>query len=140
MGIGIGLSLILLSILAVPSLILSKKPDAKELIDKIAPYQGWIGLIGCLWGVWGIIHFILNIGMIGSLPIWWIVAMAASVTLAALGFILGYNLIAKYALSKNEAAKAKGEALLQKLASVQGKLGILGLILGALTIVVDIIY
>jgi len=37
-----GITLVLLSIIAVPSLILSKKPDAKELLKKIEPYQGWI--------------------------------------------------------------------------------------------------
>jgi len=40
-----GITLILLSIVAVPSLILSKKPNAKELLEKVEPYQGWIGLV-----------------------------------------------------------------------------------------------
>jgi hypothetical protein len=35
-----GITLIVLSILAVPSLILSKKPEAKEYLDKFAPYHG----------------------------------------------------------------------------------------------------
>lgn len=35
-----GITLILLSILAVPSLLLSKRPDARELLEKIEPYQG----------------------------------------------------------------------------------------------------
>ena len=34
-----GISLIFLSLLAVPSLILKRRPDAKEVLDKIAPYQ-----------------------------------------------------------------------------------------------------
>jgi len=34
------ITLILLSIIAVPSLILSKKPNAKELLEKVEPYQG----------------------------------------------------------------------------------------------------
>ena len=50
-----GITLILLSIIAVPSLILSKKPNAQELLDKVAPYQGWIGLVFCFFGVWGVI-------------------------------------------------------------------------------------
>ena len=36
---------ILGGILAASSLIIAKKPNAKELIDKLTPYQGWIGLI-----------------------------------------------------------------------------------------------
>ena len=46
-----GIQLILLSIIAVPSLILSKKPNAAELLAKIEPYQGWIGLIFCIGGI-----------------------------------------------------------------------------------------
>jgi hypothetical protein len=36
-----GLWLALLGILAAPNLIISKKPEAKEIIAKLAPYQGW---------------------------------------------------------------------------------------------------
>ncbi len=46
-----GLLLILLGILAVPSLLLSRKPEARELLDKITPYQGWIGVVFCIIGL-----------------------------------------------------------------------------------------
>jgi hypothetical protein len=133
-----GLTLIILSILAVPSLLLSKKPDAQKYLNILAPWQGWIGLVFFLWGVWGIISCILNISIISFGLwglIWWITWIATALVEAILGFILGYNLIAKYILSKNEAAKAKGEELLAKLASVQGKLGIGGIIVGAWCII-----
>ncbi len=58
-----GITLIILGILAAPSLLLSKKPNAKELLDKITPYQGWIGLGFCFWGLWGIIQALLNIDL-----------------------------------------------------------------------------
>lgn len=130
-----GLTLIFLSFLAVPSLILSKKPNAKELLDKFAPYQGWIGLVFCFWGVWGIIQAVLNMNLISLIPIWWFTWLAGSVVEALLGFILGYGVIAQYALSKNEASKEKGAKLLAKLAPIQGKLGIFGIIVGVWTIV-----
>ena len=135
-----GITLILLGCLAVPSLILAKKPDAKALFDKIAPYQGVIGIIFAFWGLWGIVQCVLNIGLLSSIPVAWGVWLLVSVVEAALGFILGYGLISKHMLSKNEAAAEKGEKLLQKLLPLQGTLGLVAIVLGIIQIVVSIIY
>lgn len=134
-----GITLILLSIIAVPSLLLSKKPNAKELLDKIAPYQGWIGLAFCFWGIWGIIQTVLNIGLLSSYPIWWVTMLASNIVEAVLGFILGYGMISKLVLSKNEKAKEKGEKLLAKLAPIQGKLGLAGIAIGVWVIIASFI-
>ena len=135
-----GITLILLSLIAVPSLILSKKPNAKELLEKVEPYQGWIGLVFCFWGVWGIVTAILNIGWLTSFPIWWITLLAGNIVSATLGFMLGFGLINKFFLSKNEAAKAKTEELRAKIAPKQGKLGILGLVVGTWMIVASFLF
>ncbi len=135
-----GITLILLSIIAVPSLILAKKPNAKELLDKIEPYQGWIGLIFCLGGVWGVISAFLNMGWITTFPIWWISLLAGSLVQAVLGFMLGFGMINKLLLSKNEAAQEKAEALRVKLAPKLGKLGLFGLIVGGWMIVASLLF
>ncbi len=135
-----GITLVLLSIIAVPSLILSKKPNAKELLEKVEPYQGWIGIVFCFWGVWGIITAILNIGWLSVAPIWWITLLAGNIISAALGFMLGSGLINKFFLSKNDVAKAKAEELRAKIAPKQGKLGILGIIVGAWMIVASFLF
>ena len=125
-----GITLILLSIIAVPSLLLSKKPNAKELLEKVEPYQGWIGLVFCFWSVWGIITAVLNMGWLTSAPIWWITLLAGNIISAALGFMLGSGLINKLFLSKSEVAKAKADKLREKIAPKQGKLGVVGIIVG----------
>ena len=135
-----GITLILLGLLAVPSLLLSKKPNAKELFDKIAPYQGWIGVIFALWGVWGIISAILGIGLLGTFPIYWVTWLAVFIVEAALGVILGYGLIAKHALSKNPQAARKCEELLAKLPPLQGTLCIVAIILGIWPIISSILW
>jgi len=135
-----GITLILLSLLAVPSLIISKKPDAQQYIDKISPYQGWIGLIFFIFGVWGILVAVLNLRWFTSAPIWWVTYLAGVVMETILGFILGYNLIAKYALSKNEKAKEKGAEILLKLSKIQGNLGIIGIIIGLCMIIASIMW
>jgi hypothetical protein len=133
-----GISLILVSILAVPSLILSKKPNAAELLAKLEPYQGWIGLVGCIWGVWGIISAILGIGLLSTWPLWWGVWLAGSVVLAALGFMLGFGMINKMFLGKNAEAQVKAEALRAKIAPKQGTLGIVGIVVGLLMILISL--
>ncbi len=135
-----GILLVLLSIVAVPSLILSRKPNASELLEKIEPYQGWMGIGFCFVGLWGIVQAILNIGWLADAPIWWITFLAGNIVSAALGFMLGIGLINKLFLSKNEAARAKAEELRAKIAPKQGKLGILGIAVGAWMIIASFIY
>ena len=135
-----GISLVLLSIIAVPSLILSKKPNAAELLAKIEPYQGWIGLVFCFWGVWGIISAFLNMAWLTSAPIWWITLLAGSVVEAGLGFLLGYGQISKLFLGNNPKAQEKAALIREKIAPMQGKLGVLGLIVGAWMIVASFMF
>jgi hypothetical protein len=130
-----GITLIILGILAAPSLILSRKPDADKILGKITPYQGWIGIIFCLWGIYGIIWSVMNIDLIAWFPVWWFTLLIGCVMEMILGFILGYGLIAKYIFSKSEEAQAKGAAIIAKLAPVQGTLGLIGIIVGIWVIV-----
>ncbi len=130
-----GITLIILGLLAAPSLVLSKHAHAGELLSRIAPYQGWTGLVFCLWGTWGVISCILNIGILSWSPIWWITWLATCVVMALLGFLLGYGMISKLILGKNEEAQAKGEKILKKLAPWQGTLGIAAVIIGGWLIV-----
>ena len=135
-----GILLIFLGLLAIPSLVIAKKPDAKALFDKVAPYQGWIGLIFAVWGVIDLIRCLMNISFLSIVPFFWILWLAVSVVTAALGFILGYGLINKYVLSKNPAAAAKGEATLKKLLPLQGVLGLAAIALGIVLIILVMIY
>jgi len=125
-----GIVLIIVSILAVPSLLLSRKPDAKELLEKIEPYQGWIGLVACVWGIWGVIQAILHVS--GST--YWIIWIAGMALLAILGFMLGYGLINKMVLSKSDEAREKAAEIRAKIAPKQGKLGVVGIIVGVLMV------
>ncbi|MEH6656281.1 hypothetical protein [Leeuwenhoekiella marinoflava] len=123
---------ILGGLIASASVIVAKKPNAKELIDKLTPYQGWIGVILAFWGVWGAISLILGIG---SLSLAWIIGLAVAVVEFVVGFLLGYGLISKYLLEKNETAKEKGQALRLKLTKYQIPAGLILLALGVLSLV-----
>lgn len=132
--------LIILGLLAIPSLVISKKPEAKEMFDKIAPFQGWIGIVFAIFGIWGIISCLIHVGVISIAPILWITSLVVSVVEACLGFILGYNLINQYVLAKNPEAAEKGKEMLTRLLPLQGQLGILAILLGIWGIIASIIW
>lgn len=119
-------------VIAASSLIVAKKPNAKELLDKLTSYQGWIGVVLTFWGVWGIISSVLSIGNMGM---YWMIGLAVSAVEFIVGFLLAYGLISKYLLEKNETAKAKGQELRAKLVTYQVPAGIILIILGVLSIV-----
>jgi hypothetical protein len=134
-----GIFLIILGLLAIPSL-LANKPSAKALLEKIVPFQGWIGVVFFIGGIFGVIQVILAIGWLTTWPIGWVFWLLVELCELFLGFLLGYGLIAQYALSKNEAARAKGEQMLAKLLPWQGRLGIAAIVLGVLYTVLYVIH
>lgn len=133
-----GIWLIVLGVLAVPSLIIAKKPNAKELIAKMTPYQGWIGAISALWGVWGIISAVMHIGWLTTWPIYWATWLADSVLLFALGLILGIGTLKTFI--KNPQAQAKMDETLAKLQPKQGMLGLAAIGVGVWMIVAGFLF
>jgi hypothetical protein len=129
-----GIWLAVLGILGASHLIIKKKPNAKELIAKMAPYQGWIGAISAIWGAWGIISAILNITPVfTNAPVWWITWLACAVVLFALGLLLGVGVFKTFI--KNPAANEKMDQTIARVAPFQDILGLVGIGLGIWTII-----
>lgn len=120
--------MIVLGILGAASLIIAKKPDAKALIDKLAPFQGWIGAISVLWGIWGVINSILSLGWLTAMPIAWITYLAESVVCLLLGLLLGVGVIKTFV--KQPQAVEKMDMVVKKVSPYQGILGIIAILLG----------
>ena len=115
--------------LAAAPLIVSKQPNAQEAISKMVPYQGIIGIVLLLWGLFTLIRLLPVLGYaLQSLA--GIVMLLACLVAIALGILLGYGLISKYALSKNADAARSGEMVRAKLTGIQIPLGIAGIALG----------
>ncbi|MBU2949601.1 hypothetical protein KO493_02690 [Tamlana agarivorans] len=123
-----GFTLILLGIIAVPSLIVSKKSNKGELLEQIEPHQGWIGIAFCLWGIWGVVSSVLNMNLLTTFPLWWITLFVGNIVEVVLGFLLGFGLITKIFSSKIETEKRA--YIREKLAPKLGRLGIVGLLMG----------
>jgi len=130
-----GLITIVGGLLAASALIIARKPNAKDLIDKLTPYQGWIGLVMFVWGVWDSITILRNISGLVHAPLIMLFAIAITVTDLAVGFLLGFGLLTKYALGKSPTALARGQQVRAKLATYQGVFGLAAIALGAVYIV-----
>ena len=129
-----GLITIIGGILAASGFSIKRSPNAQQLIDKLTPYQGWIGIVMFGWGVWETLHSVLGISLLGSHPLTWVFWLLSGVADLLVGFLLGFGLITHYALSKNPQAMARGSQIRAKLVGIQAPLGLLAIVMGALYI------
>ena len=118
--------LLVLGVLGASSVIVKKRPEAKDLIDKLAKISGYVGIVAVLWGIWDLIWLLRFIRLLGHFPLTWITMLAVTVVFLGLGFIFGYGMAAAY---MSEDAKAKAEGIRQKLVKFQIPLGWLSLVL-----------
>jgi len=137
-GLFSGIWLAVLGILGAANLIIARKPDAKELIAKLAPSQGWIGAVSALWGVWGIISSVLNIGWMAHWPIYWFTFLGDSVLQFALGLLLGVGVLKTFI--KNPQANEKMNQTITKLAPYQGTLGLVAIGFGIWMVVAGFLW
>jgi hypothetical protein len=138
MGFISGLWLAVLGVLGAASLIIAKRPDAREAIGRLAPYQGWIGAVSALWGVWGIISAVLSIGWLAHWPIYWVTYLADSVLQLALGLLLGVGVLKSFI--KDPRANQRMDQTITKLAPFQGTLGLVAIGLGLWMIVAGFLW
>jgi len=139
-----GIVLIILGALCIPALIAQKSPNAKELLDKVVPYQGIVGFVAFIWGIWVIIQCLIGLGWIGWIfplgLIRWVTYLANGILLLCGGAILGWGLIQKNLLAKaSDKVKEKAEESFNKLVAFQPKIGIGAIILGLWVIISNII-
>lgn len=123
-------------VVAASSLIVARKPNAKDLFDKVAPYQGALGLglvaVGVLW----LLRVLPHIGgLMAAAPLSGGLTVAAIALDLLIGFTLGFGLISKLLLAKNEPAKARGKEILAKLVPVQVPLGLAATAVGTLCVI-----
>ena len=133
-----GIWLIVLGILGAASLIVARRPDAKDAIAKLAPYQGWIGAISALWGVWGIISSVLSIGWLTTAPIYWVTYLVNNVLTFGLGLLLGVGTLKTFI--KEPTAVAKMDETITKLAPYQGTMGLAAIGVGLWMIVAGFLF
>ena len=138
MGLINGLWLAVLGVLGAASLIIARKPDAKELIGKLAPFQGWIGAVSALWGVWGLVWSFMSIGWLTSAPIYWATFLADSVLQLALGLLLGVGVLKTFITEPT--ANRRMDETIAKIAPFQGTLGLIAIGVGLWMVVAGFVF
>jgi len=128
------LLLIVAGLLAISNLIIAKKPEAKELIDKVVPYQGFIGVALLAWGIWDLIRLLGWFGSAFSAGLVFALALYAYIASEILlGFLFGIPLIAKW-IPGESSGEQKAIELQRKLAVYQTLIGVVGIVSGVLWI------
>jgi hypothetical protein len=140
-----GCLLTVASILAVPNLFVSKKNDLANFFKKVIPYQGWLGLIVCIIGAVGLVQYALQIttkmeGVLLVLILLWLTGMLCSAMLTFLGFLLSYNVIYTYFLAKKEKAEDNLKKMRTNIMPMQGKIGLLGILIGVWSIMAAVMF
>ena len=133
-----GIWLVILGVLGASSLIIARRPDAADMIGKLAPIQGWMGVFSAIYGVWGLISSVLGIALLALAPIWWITLLASSVILTGLGLLLGVGVMKTFI--KDPTANAKLDQTITKLSPYQGTLGLAGIGVGLWTIIASFMF
>lgn len=130
--------LILGGILALSSFIVSKKPDAKRMIDKLVPFQAFIGVallvVGIIsWLDFGIVNIfrVMSFWFLGGLAI-----VGGVFSAILLGFFFGMPQIAKWIPGESN-AETKAMELSKKLAPFQMIIGIVALVAGFLLLLMQ---
>jgi hypothetical protein len=118
-------ALFVLGAVCASNLIIARKPDAKELIAKVAPYQGWIGAISACWGAYWLVYWILNLKAMMTWPILGVTFLANALLLLALGLLCGVAVLKSFI--KTPAAAEKLDLTVSKLAPFQGMIGLAGI-------------
>jgi len=122
------IALIAGGILAASGIIVAKKPNAKELIDKLVPYQAIIGVallgLGAVNFLWWVTHGLFS--LLAHSGLFGITIFVMTADSILLGLVFGMPQIAKW-LPGVGAAEQKGMELSRKLAPFQGVLGVVGL-------------
>ena len=120
-------------LLAAASFIVSKKPDAEQVIGKLRPYQGFLGVGLLTLGVWNIIDGSLGVGIdiMKFKVLLGLTIISLVVCQVLLGFLLGMPQIAKWIPGESD-AETKAVELGKKLGVYNVTIGFVAIITGLL--------
>ncbi|MGO9831830.1 MAG: hypothetical protein ACLPJH_16985 [Myxococcaceae bacterium] len=122
LGLVLGLWLLLLGVLGASSLV-GRREEGRKALAALEPYQGWIGVVSVVWGVW---RFVLLVLGVHYRP--WLLNLVAAGLLVCLGLLLGVGILEGFL--KDPSGKANVEKLVQKLIPYRQTLGVVAMVFG----------
>lgn len=132
-----GISIVLVSMIAVSSLLLSRQSNAIELLSKIKTYQWRVGLVAIALGTCQLINWYVDSSIHSASHIWSATLFLTCLMQINLGWLLGFPVIRErfgiVSIKKIHYAPVSW-------AYKQGVTGVVALALGVWTIVASFIY
>ena len=125
--------------LAASGFIIAKKPEAKELLGKLAPYQGGIGVAMLVAGILNIVDGAIggSFAIMEFSMLFGITILSMVVCEVLVGFLLGFGLIASW-IPGEGAAEQKGIELQKKLTNISAPLGLVAMVTGVLALLYEL--
>ena len=135
MGVLTAILLIVLGLLSASSFIAAYSDEAGQLIDKLRPVQGWLGVAGAISGILLLIRLLFAVsGTFKAASATTIVAVfLGPILLFATGFLRGFSMIMNL-FAGNQAAKEKANEIYATLAPYQTAMGLASVAVGIWTI------
>lgn len=122
--------LTLAGVLALSGLIIAQKPQAKDLIDKLVPFQGIIGVVLLVWGIVNAATMLPHMNDMTASNFPMSILLAVVGTIAAelgLGFLFGMPLVAKW-IPGESPAEQKAMEMQKKILPFQSLLGVIAIV------------
>jgi hypothetical protein len=154
MGFSLALSLLVLGFLLATEYVVALVPQTEPLVDKLAPFRGWIGLGLALTGVWWTLNYLLlsNLNLIDmfrsfkllDIPGGWKIlvrlwllyftaVLPSSLLMLFGGFLLGFDKIAELTGKGDQL-----ETIKVKIAPYQRKIGVASLFIAVWLLLLNI--
>ncbi len=139
LGVLTVLVLLALGMLNAQTFVSQKHEKLKEIIEKLLPFEGYIGLAGIAFGLLGILNTIGNIGYIGGAPMYFLLGLIAGALTFVLGVLSSAALIKQQVLSGNANLSGKLDQFIAKIQPHQMVLGLSGIGVAALFFIIVVL-
>lgn len=106
--------LILLGVLGIASWLKSRQPNLNAQLGKLESFEGWIGVVGLVWGLIMLLRWLQALGYFGYAPGMMLVGLISALVVISLSLILALPVLKSLFGSNN---------FTSKLGDLAGKLG-----------------
>jgi len=137
MGFFTIITLAVLAVLVLSRELLEKWPQSRELVNWLQGSREWIGVVSLVIGLIQTIRVLSRLKYFGYAPGIYLIWLASAVVTAALGLLLGQNMLRQFAASNPKAVDIINK-LVDRLAPQQKNLGYAAAILAVLILLMRI--
>jgi hypothetical protein len=119
-------------VLAASVVVLTRRPDADELMDDLTPYLGWTGIAMFFWAVWELIGAVRYAAAFGAQSLETMLWLASGAACLGVGFFLAFGLLTTYALANSQLAIARRRLIRERVVVLQVPVGFAAMAMGGI--------